>query len=78
MLNSFWGQFGQCPNQTQVTTCTKPSEFFQIITDNRQVIHRIEIVNEHMIEVFHNFQEVCNPVQTNVNIFIACFTTSYA
>ena len=78
MLNSFWGKFGQCPNQTQVTTCTKPSEFFQIITDNRQVIHRIEIVNEHMIEVFHNFQEVCDPVQTNVNIFIACFTTSYA
>ena len=65
-------------HQTQVTTCTKPSEFFQIITDNRQVIHRIEIVNEHMIEVFHNFQEVCDPVQTNVNIFIACFTTSYA
>ena len=58
MLNSFWGKFGQCPNQTQVTTFTKPSEFFQIITDNRQVIHRIEIVNEHMIEVFHNFQEV--------------------
>ena len=31
-----------------------------------------------MIEVFHSFQEVCDPVQSNVNIFIACFTTSYA
>ena len=31
-----------------------------------------------MIEVFHNFQEETIPVQTNVNIFIACFTTSYA
>ena len=41
------------------------------------MIHRIEIANEHMIEVYHNFQEVCDPVQTNVNIFIACFTTSY-
>ena len=28
MLNSFWGKLGQCPNQTQVTTCTKPSKFF--------------------------------------------------
>ena len=46
--------------------------------DDRQIVHRIEIINEHMVEVFHNFQEVCNPVQTNVNIFIACFTTSYA
>ena len=71
MLNSFWGKFGQRPNQTQVSSCTKPSEFFQIITDDRQVIHRIEIVNEHMVEVFHNFQEKTIPVQTNVNIFIA-------
>ena len=28
MLNSFWAKLGQCPNQTQVTTCTKPSKFF--------------------------------------------------
>lgn len=78
MLNSFWGKFGQRLNQTQVTTCTKSSEFCQIIRDEKQVIHRIEIVNQHIIEVFHSFQEVCDPVQTNVNIFIACFTTSYA
>lgn len=31
-----------------------------------------------MIEVFHSFQQDCDPVQTNVNIFITCFTTSYA
>ena len=78
MLNSFWGKCGQRPNQTQVTTCANPLQFFQLITDDRKVIHRIEIVNEHMIEVFHNFQEETIPVQTNVNIFIACFTTSYA
>lgn len=46
--------------------------------DDRQIVHRIEIINVDMVEVFHNFQEVCDPVQTNVNIFIACFTTSYA
>ena len=34
------GKFGQRPNQTQVTTCVKPSEFFNIIKD-RQVVHRI-------------------------------------
>ena len=41
MLNSFWGKFGQRPNQTQVTTCTKPSEFFHLITDDKQVVHII-------------------------------------
>lgn len=78
MLNSFWGKFGQRPNQTQVSTCTKPSEFFNIIRDDRQVVHRIEIANEQMVEVYHTFDEICQPVQTNINIFIACFTTSYA
>lgn len=28
MLNSFWGKFGQRPNQTQVTTCANPWQFF--------------------------------------------------
>ena len=78
MLNSFWGKFGQRPNQTQVTTCANPSQFFQIITDDRQTVHRIEIIKESMVEVYHSFGESCIPVQTNVNIFIACFTTSYA
>lgn len=76
MHYSFWGKFGPRPNQNQVTTRTKPSEFFRIIQDDRQVIHRI--INKHMIDVFHSFQEDCDPVQNNVNIFIACFTTSYA
>lgn len=34
MVNSFWGKFGQHPNQTEVTIFTKPSEFFQIIKDD--------------------------------------------
>lgn len=72
------GKFGERPNQTQVTMYTKPGEFFQIIQDDRQVIHRTEIANEHMIEVFHLFQKDCDPVQNNVNIFFACFTTSHA
>ena len=35
-------------------------------------------MNESMVEVFHTFQDECKPIQTNVNIFIACFITSYA
>ena len=31
-----------------------------------------------MVEVYHTVENECKPVQTNVNIFIACFTTSYA
>ena len=78
MLNSFWGKFGQRPNQTQVSTCTKPSEFFHLIKDDRQIIHKIEIANEQTVEVSHSFEHSCQPIQANVNIFVACFTTSYA
>lgn len=78
MLNSFWGKFGQRSNQTQVTTCKKPSEFYELVKDDSQEIRHIEIINEHMVEVFHKYQSDCDPVQLNVNIFIACFTTCNA
>lgn len=78
MLNSFWGKFGQRPNQTQVTTCSNPSQFFQLVMDDRKTIHRIEIINQEMVEVFHTYQEDTIPVQSNTNIFITAFTTAYA
>ena len=77
-LNNFWGKFGQHENMTQVTTCTKPSEFFTLLQDDRQLIHRVEIVNEDMIHIYHSYDHPCVPIQTNTNIFIAAFTTCYA
>lgn len=78
MLNSFWGKFGQRSNLTHVTTCSKPDTFFSILEDNSQLIHRSELMNEEMVEIFHTFQQECDPIQVNVNIFIACFTTCHA
>ena len=77
-LNNFWGKFGQQENFTQVTTCTKPSEFFTLLQDDGQLIHRVEIVNEDMVHVYHSYDDPCIHIQTNTNIFIAAFTTSYA
>ena len=76
-LNNFWGKFGQGENFTQVTTCTKPCDFFTLLADDRQQIHRIEIVNDDMIHVYHSYLEECVPIQTNTNIFIAAFTTCW-
>jgi len=77
-LNNFWGKFGQGENFTQVTSCTKPCDFFTLLADDRQQIHRIEIVNDDMIHVYHSYLEECVPIQTNTNIFIAAFTTCWA
>ena len=77
-LNNFWGKFGHQDNQTQVTTCINPSDFFTMLQDDQQLIHRLEIVNEDMIHIYHSYDGPSIPMQTNVNIFVAAFTTCYA
>ena len=78
MLNSFWGKFGQQANKNQVKTFSAPSAFYKLLQDEEQQIHSIRIVNEHMIEVVHNYTDETIPPQVNINIFIACFTTCWA
>ena len=78
MLNSFWGKFGQQSNKTQVQPFSEPSKFYQLLQDNEQKLHSIRIVNDHMIEVVHNYEDDATPSQTNINIFVAAFTTCLA
>ena len=78
MLNSFWGKFGEQSNKNQVQAFTSPSEFYKLLRNEEQQIHSIRIVNEHMIEVVHDYIEDSIPPQVNINIFIACFTTCWA
>lgn len=78
MLNSFWGKFGQQSNKCQVEAMTSPAKFYKLLRDDSQNIHSVRIVNQEMIEVVHNYQAECDPVQVNVNIFVACFTTCWA
>ena len=78
MLNSFWGKFGQQANKCQVEGFTSPSKFHDLLRDDSKHIHSVRIVNEEMLEVVHNHQDECAPIQVNINIFIACFTTCWA
>lgn len=78
MLNSFWGKFGEQSNKSQVQAFTSPSEFYKLLRNEEQQIHSIRIVNEHMIEVVHDYIEDTIPTQVDINIFIACFTSCWA
>ena len=78
MLNSFWGKFGQQSNKCQVEAFTSLAKFHELISDDSKDIHSVCVVNEEMLEMVHNHQTECNPVQTNINIFVACFTTCWA
>lgn len=78
MLNSFWGKYGQQSNKCQVQPFISAAEFHELLRDDTQVIHDLRVVNPEMIEVVHNNVPDCDPVQVNINIFVACFTTSWA
>ena len=78
MLNSFWGKFGQQSNKCQVEALTSPHEFYRLITRDDKDVHSIRVVTEDMLEVVYNNIEACDPVQVNINIFVACFTTCWA
>ncbi len=78
MLNSFWGKFGQGSNKCKVESITNPTRFYQLLRDDSYHIHSMRVVNDEMIEMVYNYQPECDPVQININIFIACFTTCWA
>ena len=78
MLNSFWGKFGQQSNKCQVEALTSLHEFYRLITRDDKDVHSIRVVTEDMLEVVYNNIEACDPVQVDINIFVACFMMCWA
>lgn len=78
MLNSFWGKFGQRPNMTRCRQFNSAASFFQFLLDDSYEIGHMQLINEELVEVFFTNKTSCDEIQTNVNIFIACFTTCHA
>ncbi|KAL9960246.1 hypothetical protein ACROYT_G033681 [Oculina patagonica] len=78
MLNSFWGKYGQRGNKTQVEAFTSAAEFHDLLRDETRDIHDIRVVNPDMLEVVHKCKEDCANIQPDINIFIACLTTTWA
>ena len=78
MLNSFWGKFGQRSNKSQVINVTDPALLIKLIQDDSLEIQRVVPINDYLVEIFFRKREQCDEVQTNTNIFIAVFTTTYA
>lgn len=62
----------------QVEHFTPSSAFYQLLSDDRTQIHDIRVVNPEIIGVVFNHVEVCDPMQVNINIFVACFTSCWA
>lgn len=77
-LNSLWGTFGQPSNMNQTKYVTEPAEFYKISLDDTVSNLNIEFVNDDMVQMTYNFRGLFIDNSNNTNIYIACFTTSYA
>lgn len=77
MLNSFLGKFGQRSNKTQVCSVRDPALLIKCLQDDSLEILRLMPINDHVVEIFYRKRRECDEVQTNTNIFVAVFTTTY-
>ena len=77
MLNSMWDKFGQCLNKTQVVELSHPQAFHRFLDTDILDVRHVSIINDHLVKVHSQDQEEDIPVSPNLNIFVACFTTSW-
>ena len=78
MLNSMWGNIGQCTNKTQVREFDDPQKFSTFCNSDTLQINYVGIQSDDRVEVQYTLQEEDESISPNLNIFVACFTTCWA
>ena len=77
-LNSLWGKFGQRSNMSQTKYVTEVSEFYEILLDDKLDNKNFQFINDYMVQMTYNFKDQFVDNSKNINVYIACFTTSHA
>ena len=75
MLNSLRGKYGPQSNKGQVDVYSSPAKSYKLLLDNTKVIKNLRIITPEMVKVVYQNIDDADPVQVNINIFVACFTT---
>ena len=78
MLNSFWGKYGQQGNKSKVEAISSPGKLYQLLEDDSQEFQTLRVTNDEMVEVVYKHVQEADPIQVNINIFVACFATCWA
>jgi len=55
-----------------------PAAFFELVTDQRVVLHAVNVINDGVVAVSHSMHEEFIDVMSNTNAVLAAFTTSQA
>ena len=55
-----------------------PARLYQLLVDDSQELQTLRVMNDEMVEVVYKQVQEADPVQANINIFVACFTMCWA
>lgn len=76
--NSLYGKFGQRVNMTNTKFVTDPSEFYNILLNDKLTDINVSYLNDEMIQANYKDKNVFVDNDNNINIFIAIYTTANA
>ena len=77
-LNSLWGKFGQVPKHRQNKYIDKEVDFYKIVLDDKIESLSLSFLNDQTVYVSYETKDDFVRQSYNTNIYIACFTTSWA
>ena len=77
-LNSLWGKFGQNPKVKHNQYIDDPKAFVSLVLDETIENLSISFLGDSMAYVSYEVQDRFLTTNYNTNIFVACYTTSWA
>ena len=77
-LNSLWGKFGQNPKVKHSEYIDTERDFYRVILDDKIEQISLCFLNDNMIYASYERKDEFLKTSYNTNIYIACFTSSWA
>ena len=63
---------------SQIKYVTEVSEFYELLLDDKLDNLNFQFINDDMVQMIYNFKDQFVDNSKNINIYIACCTTSHA
>ena len=77
-LNSLWGKFGQNPKVKHSEYIDTERDFYRLVLDDKIEQISLCFLNDNMVYANYERKDEFLRVSYNTNIYIACFTSSWA
>jgi len=77
-LNLLWGKFGQIPKMKHSEYMDNERDFYKIILNDKIEQISLSFWNDNMVYANYKTKNEFLKVNYNINIYIACFTSSWA